>query len=207
MNVLLVRHAESQGNANGDYSVLSHDSLSPNGLAQAKALSRCLQLWSFEAIFVSPLQRAMETLVPYLEATKQRAEIWPELAEACWQSPEEPPSAAWNPQPASVPLDIARYFTYRDNKAVKPSESEAFGQGLGRVHATRERIQALADSPHTFLVVTHGHFLREFLNLLLETPSPVEFPHENCGMTMLTYAQGWQMEFCNRRSTSVGGET
>ena len=46
MKVLLIRHAESYGNASGgDYSVANADSLSPRGLAQAEA---CLWLGEIE---------------------------------------------------------------------------------------------------------------------------------------------------------------
>ena len=204
MNLLIVRHAESKGNANGDYSVLSHDSLSPQGHAQASALARCLTSRHFDEILVSPLQRALETIAPYLETTHQRAEIWPEIAEACWQEREPHPSPSWNAQPASVPDRLANLFSYRNNQAVKPVEPESFADGLCRVHTTAQRIKDAAARPnHSILMVTHGLFIRELLNLLFDTRSPIRFPHDNCGMTSVSYNGAWTMDFCNRQTLTT----
>ena len=51
------------------------------------------------------------------------------------------------------------------------------------------------------LMVTHGHFIRELLNLLLATPALVAFPHDNCGRTLIRLGEGLTVAFCNR----VGG--
>lgn len=199
MNLLLVRHAESKGNASGDYSVLSHDSLSCQGEEQASSLACCLRMRDFDEIIVSPLQRALETIAPYFDATHQRAEIWPEIAEACWQEREEKPSESWNTQPASVPDQIARFFAYRNDEALKPADPESFGQGLRRVHEAVQRIQEMVAKPdHSVLMITHGHFIRELLNLILDTRRSVSFPHDNCGMTSLTFDRVWSLNFCNR---------
>lgn len=210
MNLLIVRHAESKGNASGDYSIATHDSLSGQGGEQAAALVDCLRSWTFDKIIVSPLLRAMETVFPYLEATHQKAEIWPEIAEACWQEQREEPSECWPTQPAALPDPIARLFTFRNDEAIKPAHPESFGEGLRRIHVTMDRIQKMDDSPNsTILMVTHGHFIRELINLMLDTRNSIRFSHGNCGMTLLSFNGTWAMEFCNRnidrmRSTSGG---
>ena len=200
MKLLIMRHAESRGNASGDYSVRSHDSLSPRGREQASSVVCCLRAHDFDEILVSPLQRALETIAPYLEATDRRAEIWPEIAEACWQEREEEPSESWNTRPASVPDHLARFFSFRNGEAIRPADPESFGEGLRRAHQTLVRVQGIAATPdHSVLMITHGHFIRELLNLILDTRRLVGFPHDNCGMTSLTFDGAWRMDFCNCR--------
>jgi len=199
MKLLIVRHAESEGNASGNYSVRSHDSLSRKGKAQAASIVRLLRTYDFDEILVSPLQRALETIAPYLEATGRRAEIWPEIAEACWQEQVEAPGESWETQPVSVPDEIARFFSFRDGKAVKPAAPGSFAEGLRRAYITMGRIQEMTAEPdRSILMVTHGHFIRELLNLILDTRKRVRFGQDNCGMTSLTFNGTWQMNFCNR---------
>jgi broad specificity phosphatase PhoE len=47
-------------------------------------------------------------------------------------------------------------------------------------------------------MVTHGHFIRELINLLLHTRNIVRFPHGNCAITLLSFDGAWMMDFCNR---------
>ncbi len=201
MKLLLIRHAQSQGNATGNYSVASHDSLSDQGRAQAKTLSGCLQSLNFDKIIVSPLQRAMETIIPYIEATHQRAEIWPEIAEGCWQPPVDEPRTVWRSQPASLPAPLAHLFDFRNGNAIKPVD-KTFEEGVLRAQATRQLLREMAElhPQDCVLMLTHGHFLRELLNCLLDTNKVISFAHENCGMTSLTFDGVWNMDFCNRPS-------
>jgi len=204
MKLLLVRHAESRGNATGDYSVITHDSLSPKGEQQAVALAGVLHSCTLAEIVVSPLQRALETIAPYLASVGRRAEIWPEIAEACWQERDTTVSDAWHTEPASVPARLAQWFDYRDTHAVKPAEAESFAEGMRRVHDTHQRLQTMArQSLHTVLMVSHGFFIQELLNLLLGTRTLVMFPHDNCGMTSLAFDGVWHLQFCNRRTNTL----
>lgn len=205
MNLLIVRHAQSKGNASGDYSVATHDSLSCQGQQQASSLAVCLRPWAFDQIIVSPLQRAIETITPYLVATNQRAEIWPEIAEACWHEQREEPSDFWNTQPAPLPSATSNLFTYLNNEAIMPTPHESFGDGLRRIYTTAGRIQELASQPNlSVLMVTHGFVILELLNLMLDTRKIVRFAHDNCGMTLLTFDGAWTMEFCNRQIDMIG---
>ena len=205
MRVLLIRHAESNGNAaDGDYSVDDADALSPKGLAQAEALGDSLESWEIGAVIVSPQQRALQTIAPYLAATERIAEVWPELAEACWQDEREPPAAAWDSQPTALPDDIAQHFAFRDGQAIRPAWPETFGSGLRRVQDALERIEnAFGQTDQTILLAAHGHFIREMLNLMLKLPEPEPFHHDNCGMTLMTCGKPWRMEFCNRQADGV----
>jgi broad specificity phosphatase PhoE len=199
MKLLIVRHGESNGNATGDYSTETHDRLSPRGREQAVRLAKRLADFEFDKIIVSPLQRALETVLPYLKATGRRAEVWPEVAECCWQEEREEPSDSWRSQPATVPEEIADHVTFRNHPPARPHEAETFGEGLRRVHDTWRLFGELADgSDPSILMVTHGYFIRESLNLILNTQEIEAFDHGNCGLTSLTFSEAWTMDFCNR---------
>lgn len=199
MNLLIIRHAESQGNASGDYSSEIADSLSANGLKQAEALADSLASWNFDKIIVSPLQRTVQTITPYLTKTEQQGELWPEITEACWHDERECASGCWRPQAAVINGIAADLFNFRDGKAVQPAHPESFGEGLCRVNEALGLIQQLAEtSEQNILMVTHGHFIREILNLMLQTSSIIDFAQDNCGTTMMSFDQQWKVEFCNR---------
>ncbi len=200
MRLMLIRHAESMGNATGEYSTAIADSLSPRGHEQAHTLADSLQAWNFAKIICSPLERTRDTIKPYLEATGQRAELWPEIAEACWHDVREEPAVRWRPQPAPpLPKAYAELFYYRADHAVRHTEPETFGEGLCRVHTAVDMLREMSrNTDGTVLMIIHGHFIREVLNLLLDTRSMNPFHHVNCGMTLLEYQGVWAMEFCNR---------
>lgn len=201
MKLLIVRHAQSQGNATGKYSALDADSLSAQGKEQAVSLVESLKTWDFEKILVSPFERALQTVAPYLEATDQRAEIWPEIAEGCWHGKREEPSETWKPKPATLPDAVAHLFSFRDGEAISPiPHAESFGEGILRIQTAFNMLQKMADtSTGNVLMVTHGYLILEMINLMLGTCKPVQFKHVNCGMTSMFFDGVWNMEYCNRR--------
>ena len=205
MKLLLVRHAESNGNASGgDYSVPNADALSPNGLSQAETLAVNLIARDIDSVIVSPQQRAMQTITPYLEATGRQAEVWPELAEACWHDEREPAAESWGRQAATLPDDIARHFFFRDNQAIRPGPPHSFGAGLRRVHDARDKIEkTFGRSEATILMASHQFFIRELLQLMLKDASLDDLHHDNCGMTLMIFDKSWTMEFCNQQSQLV----
>ena len=86
---------------------------------------------------------------------------------------------------------------------MEPAPREGFGEGLTRVHETGRLLRPFEDRPVTLLMVTHGHFIRELLNLLLDTSELTSFPHENCGMTSLTHEEAWRLDSLNAPGASV----
>ena len=200
MKLYIIRHAESQGNATGEYGTEVSDSLSPQGEKQAEALTDELKSLCFDRIIVSPRLRAMQTIMPYLKNTQQIGEIWPELAEACWHEEREEPAESWNPTPVELTDSEKEIFTFRDNESVIPAHPETFSQALCRVNKAFERIQKMAaESDESILMVSHGHFIREFINIILDTRKIVDFHKVNCGITLFTFDGEWTMQFCNRQ--------
>lgn len=67
--VLLIRHGQSQGNAERRFGGHSATALSERGRREAEAVARALQSESVTAIYSSDLQRAVETAAPLAAAT------------------------------------------------------------------------------------------------------------------------------------------
>ena len=200
MKVFLIRHAESHGNATGEYSTKEADSLSSKGRKQAVVLAENLDLSVFDGVLVSPLLRTMETIGPSLREQKLRGEIWPEIAEACWHDDREEATDEWNSRLGEVPPKFESVLSYRDNQKIRPDHPESFGMGLRRVYSALEILNTrFGEEKGRVLMVTHGHFIREFLNLVLKPVEFKEFHQDNCSLTSLSYQDGlWTMDYSNR---------
>ena len=68
-HVILIRHGQSQGNAEGRFGGHTDTPLSPKGRKQAKATAKALASEKFSAIYSSDLPRAIETATPLANLT------------------------------------------------------------------------------------------------------------------------------------------
>jgi probable phosphoglycerate mutase len=68
-HVILIRHGQSQGNAEGRFGGHTDTPLSPKGRRQAQATARALASEKFSAIYSSDLPRAIETATPLVQLT------------------------------------------------------------------------------------------------------------------------------------------
>ena len=66
--ILLIRHGETLGNRDGMFRGQKDFPLNENGRTQARSLAEELSTWRIDAIYSSPLSRAMETARPLAEA-------------------------------------------------------------------------------------------------------------------------------------------
>lgn len=71
-HVILIRHGQSQGNAEGRFGGHTDTPLSPLGRRQAEATARALASEKFAAIYTSDLPRAIETATPLAKLTGAR---------------------------------------------------------------------------------------------------------------------------------------
>ena len=67
--VVIIRHGQSQGNAEGRFGGHTDTPLSPRGRRQAEATARALAPEKFDAIYSSDLPRAIETATPLARLT------------------------------------------------------------------------------------------------------------------------------------------
>lgn len=68
-HVVIIRHGQSQGNAEGRFGGHTDTPLSPRGRKQAEATASALASERFEAIYSSDLPRAIETASPLAKLT------------------------------------------------------------------------------------------------------------------------------------------
>jgi broad specificity phosphatase PhoE len=68
-HVVIIRHGQSQGNAEGRFGGHTDTPLSPRGRRQAEATARALVPEKFDAIYSSDLPRAIETATPLARLT------------------------------------------------------------------------------------------------------------------------------------------
>ncbi len=188
MEITFVRHGQSMGNMTNDYSTPAHDRLSPNGWQQAERLVARLEAYAFDAVYVSSLRRAWETIAPYLRETGQTAEMWPELAEACWQGDRSEPMPDRQRSPERFVVDKAQggSFVARSGLSYWPPENETYSEGLSRIAQVRALLlDRHRGSDDSILVVGHEFAGGRLVEMLLDVEPVGRFCHHNTGLTRL----------------------
>lgn len=80
-HVVIIRHGQSQGNAEGRFGGHTDTPLSPRGRRQAQATAQALATEKFDAIYSSDLPRAIETASPLAKLTGVELETTDALRE------------------------------------------------------------------------------------------------------------------------------
>ena len=197
MQIMLVRHGQSVGNIGGHFSHAEHDQLTNLGHEQAAALAKRLADEGIDHICCSPLKRAAQTIIPFLEGDDREAEIWPELAECSWHPEPSVPAETWREEACTLNEALLTRMRFRDGRAIQPVADEDYAEGLLRVRQCRELLRERFADEDTILLVSHGHFIREFLNVVLECGTRVRFPQVNTALTRLTLGRPPVLQYSN----------
>lgn len=190
MKLFFVRHGQSIGNLTEDYSTSHHGQLSDFGQWQAQQLVERLQGMQFDAIVVSPLERAAQTILPYLKANNTAAEIWSELAEACYQEDREtraPAHMRYGSPVACCDYD-GQYFRIREAEqgTSLPPHDENYQEGLRRINWVYNKLlQDYKGTDSSVLVVGHGHAGSRLLELFMGMEPTGRIDHANTGLSLL----------------------
>lgn len=205
--VFLVRHAESIGNKAGDYGVENAERLSDRGHEQADQLAEALQDVSIDAIGCSSFVRTRQTILPYLETTERVADIWAELAEACWQAhdPSEVDELRYG-EDLVLKAHEEPYFRLAPHEypACRPPSGETFAEGLARIRLAIDRLEHVmaTSDDETLLLVSHGNYIPRLIEELVGLEPYGRFAHQNVGTTKLTRTNGadydFRIEYVNR---------
>jgi len=153
-----VRHAESLGNATKIHSSYNDRTLSAKGERQVKELTRKLAAYHFDYIIVSPKQRALKTILPYLKKHGRVAEIWPELDECCWQKKKHDLSSFQLAQGKRIRLesDMAPYFIFPHSE--HRYNARNYAEGMFQLFKATDLIQRrFSGSGKNILVIGHYH--------------------------------------------------
>jgi len=167
-DIYFVRHAETMGNLTHHHSHENDRTLSPAGIRQVENLTRKLDQLQFDYIIVSPKYRVLKTILPYLKKHRLVAEIWPELAECCWQKQREPSSGALN-RGSQIRLESAMqpYFTFADSNDHFSYSTHGYGQGMTQITLATDRIrQRFGGTNKRILIVGHYHAGSRILEIL-----------------------------------------
>lgn len=170
LEIVFVRHGETQANATGRYNSRTIDTFSALGEKQVAALTPKLMKLRFDGIVVSPSPRALKTVAPYLKATNQKAAVWPELYECC-DAHSKKVKGPTSKEPryggkVTLPEDISGFFALipgKDKFVLTPS----YEDGLRMIEMAAKRLKnGFAGSGKVILVVghsLHGGRMIEFL--------------------------------------------
>ncbi|MFB6136079.1 MAG: histidine phosphatase family protein [Halobacteriaceae archaeon] len=185
-DLYVLRHAESVGNATGDYDTSQSGELSERGREQARDLVDALAGFEFDRVVTSPYVRARETVLPYLRETGRVAEVWPELAEGCHHPEHDgsPVETVRYGDPVDLPDADARHLEVVTDAhdARYPPADETYAEGLARVREAQARL--LRDcAGESALVACHGHAGSRVVELTLGVEPRGRFHGDNAGMT------------------------
>lgn len=157
LTVLLVRHGETAWNRAGRYQGCRDIPLSAAGLGQARGLARALAWRRVDAVYTSPLRRAVETAAAVAGRCRCPLRVEPGLREIC--------HGAW--EGLTVAEVAARFPGSLTRWRRRPAAARMpRGESLGEVAARVGRALGWIAARHaggTVCVVTHGVVARVIL--------------------------------------------
>jgi probable phosphoglycerate mutase len=186
VEVLLVRHGASQAAVPGEsFEMLEgHDDppLSPEGEAQAVAVGERLARLRLDAVFVTTLQRTVQTAAPLLERTGAEAIVIPELREVRlgeWEGGEMRIRAAHGDPMFFRVLEEERWDVI---PGAEPMEDFALrcAEGL-------RRIIELAGTGSRVAAFVHGGVIGELCHQTTSSRPFAFIGADNCSITRLVH--------------------
>lgn len=209
MDIFFVRHGQSEGNIGGDYSP-SDPPLTELGHAQAARAGLALSGQSIDALYTSPMMRAMQTAKALHEVLGLSIQVRIELAEAyrpAWPAPpgaEEPiPKRGLTIAEAKTMFSTAKYpqDTADDARWWEAHVRERREGAYARAAAALGTLREQHSDDDKIVVVTHGAFGSVLLSVALECPATDQnrFSQYNCAVSLLeTNPEGARLHYQNR---------
>ncbi len=147
-------------NVTKDYSPENMRTFSEQGKEEIARLVKTLGRRDFDHIIVSPTHRTLQTVLPYLRATRQSAEIWPEVEECCFQSDRgaTPPAALAPGHEIELAEPLAPFFRFRSAEANRWYNAKHYAHSEEMALRAADLVtQRFGGSGKTVLIVTHYH--------------------------------------------------
>lgn len=167
MKILLVRHGQTLWNMISKMQGSSDIQLSPDGLHQARLLAAHCPFHTADAIYSSPLARAIETAEVLANKFNLHVQIIPELRETGFGD--------WEGQllrdiAAKDPVNFEKFFMQPDELQIP--NAETFLQTQIRAMEALKKIidKHSGDKKSHVIVVAHGAVNRTILCALLDMP-------------------------------------
>jgi probable phosphoglycerate mutase len=199
LEILLLRHAQSQGNEEGRFGGHGPTPLTAEGRAQAEATARALaREGGLTAIVSSDLVRAIQTAQPVSEATRVDIVTTPELRErsvGVFTGLTFAEAAERHPEAYQAMMR-------RDPNACPP-EGETQWQCATRAQACFDRA-VTANAEGRVLLVSHAFTLNLILRRLFNLSDSEFFQTDNCALHRLRRRHnGWTIVALNDRAHLV----
>ena len=182
--ILLIRHGQSQGNAEGRFGGHTATPLSPRGRQQAEATARALATEKISAIYSSDLSRAVETAMPLARLTGLEVEqtsAFRERSVGVMEGLTFEEAAAQHPEQYAA-------LIRRDMEHVMLG-GESYRQMLDRAAAHLDRIIEQHSGGQVVIFSHTGTICILSLHLMgaLDAPTlrPVWITTANCGITRI----------------------
>jgi len=180
MDIFLLRHAETQSNSQGALSSCSEDPLTKFGLEQANSIIEPLEKLDINSIVSSPYLRAIKTIMPFAKVSGLKINEHSCLAEG--QLVLDSAIKSVDPE-----YEISTGY---------PIKHESQEQFIGRAEEASKLL--LKQEGSRVLVVSHGHMIRELLNIFIQTENKIRYPHDNCALTHISFGKNLTIRYINR---------
>ena len=197
LDVYLIRHGETVGNTTGDYSPINQATFSPRGLEQVAAVPEKLKGFRFDCVMVSPTWRTQQTILPFLEATGQKAEIWPEVEEVdCGITGDVVPSASVNRGTAVEIVEGAQdLIACRDEVSSRRYAPTSREEGVRQLMLAVDLVKSrFGGSDKSVLIVTHSCAGGRLMELFLGLKPSGRFSPKNATLSHLRQTEDGRFE-------------
>jgi broad specificity phosphatase PhoE len=159
LELFFVRHGETVANVTGQNTEANQAVFTPEGKDQVEKLTALLNGHKFDVICVSPRERTMNTILPYLKKHNMIAELWPELDEGCWQPNKnvQPTIGLAKGLPIILDEEKKRHFKFRDEGPDYFYKSGNYADDLLKIKKAHDLvIERFGQSGSSVLLVGHG---------------------------------------------------
>jgi len=164
--LVLIRHGEVESRYQKVFGGRIDMELSPRGHEQARQVADYLRLARFDALYVSPLKRARQTVVPIADAVGLEPKVIPDLREVdfgVWTG------LTWDEVRARHGVNAYDWLRELDRGGIP--EAEPVEPYLARVRSAVDQVRGRHPG-QTVAVVCHGGVIRAILGILLSLPLP-----------------------------------
>lgn len=190
MIIYLIRHGETNWNKEYRYQGQVDIPLNEYGIKLAETTSEALKDIPFEAVFCSPLGRAVETAKIMMRDREIPFETDERLLEMNFGVCE---GTVVLPHMKEDPANPLYYFRKEPARYLPPPNAESFAELYNRSTSfMQERILPLESRYRCILIVGHGALNRSILNPIADIPIEDfwHIPLNNCAVSQITLENG-----------------
>lgn len=190
MDIILIRHGQSKGNAKNIVQGHSCEGLSDLGWAQAKAIGKYFNVGDLDVIYASDIRRACETATPTAEKLNLEIKKDSGLREASF--------GIWE----GMVFDEVRekysdeYHAWHNDYYQRPEWFEAFDTHQTRVKAVLEKILNTENKDSKVAVFTHGGSIKTQVGFFkkLNGVELKEYRFANCSLSLVRFEEELKYE-------------